>query len=169
VTHIVCDSDAGCLRRASELRACAGNAAAPLVRRAWLSDSIRAGALRELHAYLIDAPAPATPAASALRTQPRDDADEDARCDACRGVLESTAIRRCLRCMSREPASVRVLHLRYRADHPHNRQLVAAFDELYECEVRFACGVSRFLVLRPCSLARCRARSPSRRAACLSG
>jgi hypothetical protein len=140
VTLILCDSDAGCLRRARELRAAAGNPAAPLVRRAWLSDSVRAGALRELDAYRIDAPQPATPTraapASAPPRQQSRGADEDARCDACRGRLESTAIRRCLRCMAHEPATLRALHLRYRADHPHNRQLVAAFEELYEFEAR---------------------------------
>ncbi len=143
----MCDDAAACASRARELRALAAGDAdkdLPLVTRAWLSDSIIAGALRDARAYTIDAPAPPRTPAAAPRVRhdaapglgPAGDAAAPERCDACGRPLQWSEIARCMRFLSDAPAALRALHLRYRADHPHNRELVAAFEELYEYEAR---------------------------------
>ena len=145
VTHIVCEDDS-CAARAGALRAAArATDDVPLLRRAWLSDSVRDGALHPLSPdYIIlsagapppqppETPARAPPGAAAAKAVAGGDAS---RCATCGRPLPESCIARCLRCMAREPAAARCLFLRYRAAHPHNRPVVAAMRELYEYEVR---------------------------------
>ena len=79
--------------------------------------------------------------AQAMRPPPAPTTPADGqRCNGCGAKLQWCEVGRCLRCTAGEPAAAHAVRLRYRADHVHNRPLVAAFDALYELEVAQAGG-----------------------------
>ena len=136
MTHIVCDAAPACAPRAAELRARAGvGSHVPLVTRQFITDALQLNTRPDEAAYLIQEDQPRDMDAAHVVTPSVAIAAPGERCDTCRGRLQWCDVGRCLRCTASEPASARAVRLRYRAAHPHNRELVAAFSELYELEV----------------------------------
>ena len=140
ITHIVCDAAPPCAPRGAELRARArAGPDVKLVTRSFITDALATGERPDDSAYLIEEERTHEATAQAASAGPATPIDSE-RCDACGARLQWCEVGRCLRCTSREPAAARAVRLRYRAAHPHNRELVAAFDALYELEVAHAAG-----------------------------
>lgn len=138
MTHIICDDAPPCAVRTEELRSRAGaGPEVPLVTRAFLTKALLSGTRPDEAEFLFAAP----PAAGAASQQHAPATPRDGEhCDACGLRLAWSELGRCLRCTAREAAPARALRLRYRAAHPHNRALVAAFQALYDLEVAQAGG-----------------------------
>ena len=143
VTHIVCNEAPACASRAAELRARAGvGPHVPLVTRQFFTDALRSNTRPSEAAYLIQEDQPRRESnATQVQTPPAGGSvGGGERCDTCRARLLWSEVGRCLCCTAREPAAARAVRLRYRAAHPHNRELVAALNALYELEVARAGG-----------------------------